>query len=122
MLEKELEGLKQESLSLKTELKLQLDNIKLTINSNNNNKDTNTLNSKSKSDSINPQTTNISNISHGTLTIAEQNSDNANLNFNVIRGIAPSVPTTLATPKTGGKKVYKKLLQYNQNTCAIKLF
>ena len=33
VLEKELEELKQENLSLKTELKLQLGNIKLTINS-----------------------------------------------------------------------------------------
>ena len=33
VLEKELEELKQENLSLKTELKLQLCNIKLTINS-----------------------------------------------------------------------------------------
>ena len=44
MLEKELEELKQENVSLKTELKLQMNNIKLTINSSNNNKDTNILN------------------------------------------------------------------------------
>ena len=44
MLEKELEELKQENVSLKTELKLQINNIKLTINSSNNNKDTNILN------------------------------------------------------------------------------
>ena len=30
-----------------------------------------------------------------------------NLDFNVVRDIAPSVPTTLATPQTGGVKVYK---------------
>ena len=52
VLEKELEELKQENLSLKTELKLQLDNIKLAINSNNSNKSTNILNSKSNSGGI----------------------------------------------------------------------
>ena len=34
-------------------------------------------------------------------------SNNLNLDFNVVRDIAPSVPTTLATPQKGGKKVYK---------------
>ena len=55
---------------LKTKLKLQLDNIKLTINSNNNNKDTNNLNSKSNSGSIKSESTNFSNIFHGTVTVA----------------------------------------------------
>ena len=73
VLGKEPEELKQENLFLKTELKLQLDNIKLTISSSNNNKDTNILKSKSNSGSIKPQSTIISNISHGTLTVPEQN-------------------------------------------------
>ena len=105
VLEKELEKLKQENLSLTTELKLQLTNIKLTINSGNNNKDTNILNSKSNNGSIKPQPTNMSNTSHGAATVVEQNPDNSNLDFNVVRGIAPSVPTTLATPQNGRKKV-----------------
>ena len=37
--------------------------------------------------SIKPQTTNISNISHGTVTIAEQSPDNSNLDSNVVREI-----------------------------------
>ena len=37
--------------------------------------------------SIKPQTTNISNISRGTVTIAEQSPDNSNLDFNVVREI-----------------------------------
>ena len=109
VLQKELEELKNVKLSLKTELKLQLDNIKLTINSNNNNKDTNILNSKNNSGGIKRQTTNINNISHGTVTIAKQNPDNSNLDFNVVRDSAPSVPTILATPQTGGEKVYKNI-------------
>ena len=105
VLEKELEELKHENLSLTTELKLQLANIKLTINSGNNNKDTNILNSKSNNGSIKPQSTTMSNTSHGAATVVEQNPDNSNLDFNVVRGIAPSVPTTLATPQNGRKKV-----------------
>ena len=101
---KRLEDLNQENLSVKTELKLQLDNIKLTINSGNNNRDTNILNSKNNNGSIKTQSTNISNISHGAVTVVEQNPDNSNLDFNV-RDIAPSVPITLATPQNGRKKV-----------------
>ena len=81
----------------------------MAINSNNNNTDTNILNSKNNSGGIKPQTTNINNISHGTVTIAKQNPDNSNLDFNVVRDSAPSVPTTLATPQTGGEKVYKNI-------------
>ena len=105
VLEKELAELKQENLSLKTEHTLQLDSIKLTISSGNNNKDTNILNSKSNNGSMKPQYNNISNISYGAVTVIEQNPDNSNLDFNVIRDIAPSVPTTLATPQNGKKKV-----------------
>ena len=100
MLEKEFEELKQENLSLKTELKLQLDNIKLTINSGNNNKDTNILNSKSNNGSIKPQSTNISNISHGAVTVVEQNSDNSNL-------VEP--PTKFS--KRGGRLTGSQLLE-----------
>ena len=71
----------------------------------NNNKDTTILNSKSNNDSIKPQSTNISHISHGAVTVVEQNRDNSNLDFNVVRDIAPRVPTTLATPQNGRKKV-----------------
>ena len=83
-----------------TSFKPQLNNIKLTINT----KDTNTLNSKSNSGSFKPQSINIKNISHGTVTVVKQNPDNSNLDFNVVRDIAPSVPTTLATPQNGRKK------------------
>ena len=103
--EKELKELKQETLSQKTELKLQLDNIKLTINNGNNNKDANILNSKSNNGIIKPQSTNISNITHGVVNVVEQNPGNSNLDFNVVRDIAPSVPTTLAKPQNGRKKV-----------------
>ena len=105
VLEKELAELKQENLTLKTEHTLQLDNIKLLINSGNNNKDTNILNSKSNNGSMKPHSTNISNISYDAVTVIEQNPDNSNLDFNVVRDIAPSVPTTLATPQNGKKKV-----------------
>ena len=61
LLEEELDKLKQENVSLKTELKLQLDNIKLTINNdnnkNNNNNKSDVLNSMSNSGSIKIQTT-----------------------------------------------------------------
>ena len=77
------------------------------INSSNNNKDTNILNSKSNSGSIKPRSTNINNISHCNVTVAEQNPDNSNLYFNVVRDVAPSVPTTLAAPQNGRKKVDK---------------
>ena len=63
------------------------------------------MNSKRNSDSIKPQSTNISNISHDIVTVVEQNPDNSNLDFNVLRDIAPSVPTTLATRQNGRKKV-----------------
>ena len=43
-----------------------------------------------------PQSINTSNISHGTVTVVEQNLNNSNLDFNLVRDIAPSVPTTLA--------------------------
>ena len=46
---------------------------------------------------VKPQSTNISNISHGTVTAVEKNPDNSNLEFNAVRGIAPSVPTKLDT-------------------------
>ena len=95
-LERELEELKHESLSLKTELKFSLENIKLTVDSSNNHKDTNILNSKNNSGSIKPQSTNISNISHGSVTVSEQDPDNSNLDFNVFRDIAPRVLSILA--------------------------
>lgn len=95
-LERELEELKHESLSLKTELKFPLENIKLTVDSSNNHKDTNILNSKNNSGSIKPQSTNISNISHGSVTVSEQDPDNSNLDFNVFRDIAPRVLSILA--------------------------
>lgn len=95
-LERELEELKHESLSLKTELKFPLENIKLTVDSSNNHKDTNILNSKNNSGSIKPQSTNISNISHGSVTVFEQDPDNSNLDFNVFRDIAPRVLSILA--------------------------
>ena len=79
----------------------------MTINSSNNNKDPNILNSKSYSGSIKPRSTNINNISHCTVTVADQNPDNSNLYFNVIRDVAPSVPTTLAALQNGRKKVDK---------------
>ena len=79
----------------------------MTINTNNNNRYTNILNSKCNSSSIKPQTTNISNISHGTVTAAEQNPDNSNLDFTVDRDITPSITTTLATRQTGRKKVHE---------------
>ena len=63
------------------------------------------MNSKSNGGSIKPQCTNIRNISHGTVTAAKQNPENSKLDFNVVRDIAPSVPTTLATPPNGRKKV-----------------
>ena len=81
----------------------------MTINSNNNNKDTDILNRKSISGSI----------SQDTASIAEQNPDNSNIDFNVVRDITPRV---LSTSQAGKKKVYiRKLLQYNSNTCPIKL-
>lgn len=95
-LERELEELKHESLSLKTELKFSLENIKLTVDSSNNHKDTNILNSKNNSGSIKPQSTNISNISHGSVTVSKQDPDNSNLDFNVFRDIAPRVLSILA--------------------------
>ena len=49
------------------------------------------MNSKSNSGIIKPQTTNISNISRGTVAVAEQNPDNSNLDFNVVRDISPQV-------------------------------
>ena len=82
-----------------------MDNKNSTINSGNNNKDTNIFDSKSNIGSIKPQSTNISNISHGAVTVVEQNPDNSNLDFNVVRVIASSVPTTLATPQNGRKKI-----------------
>ena len=63
------------------------------------------MNSKSNSSSFKPQSINIKNISHGTVTVVKQNPDNSNLDFNVVRDIAPSVPTTLAIPQNGRKKV-----------------
>ena len=93
LLEKELYRLKQENVSLITEFKLQLNNIKLTINNNSNNKDTNMLNSKSNSGRMKPQTTNISKIFHGNITVAEKSPDNLNLDFNVLRDIVPAVLT-----------------------------
>ena len=74
LLEEELDKLKQENLSLKTELKLQLDNIKLTINNDNNNSNNNksdVLNSMSNSGSIKTLTTNNSNIPNSTITATE---------------------------------------------------
>ena len=74
LLEEELDKLKQENLSLKTELKLQLDNIKLTINNDNNNNNNNksdVLNSMSNSGSIKTLTTNNSNIPNSTITETE---------------------------------------------------
>ena len=73
LLEEELDKLKQENLSLKTELKLQLDNIKLTINNdnNNNNNKSDVLNSMSNSGSIKTLTTNNSNIPNSTITETE---------------------------------------------------
>ena len=97
---------------LKTKLKLQLDNIKLTINSNNNNKDTNNLNSKSNSGSIKPESTNFSNIFHGTVTVAKQNRDSSNLDFNVVRGYCPKCSNYFS---------YTSKWYGNANTCAIKL-
>ena len=68
------------------------------------------MNSKNNSGGIKRQTTNINNISHGTVTIAKQNPDNSNLDFNVVRDSAPSVPTILATPQTGGEKSIKTFI------------
>ena len=79
----------------------------MTRNCSKNNKDTNILNNRSNSGSIKPQSTNISNIFHGTVTVGKQNPDNSNLDFNVVRDIATSFPTTLATPQNGRKKVNK---------------
>ena len=73
-----------------------MENIKLTVDSSNNHKDTNILNSKNNSGSIKPQSTNISNISHGSVTVSEQDPDNSNLDFNVFRDIAPKVLSILA--------------------------
>ena len=76
-------------------------------NNNNNNKDTDILNSKSNSRSIKPQTTNISNISHGNITVAEQSSNNSSLDFNVARDIALAFLTPLTVALNGEKKVYE---------------
>ena len=88
-LEEELDKLKQENLSLKTEHKLQLDNIKLTINNDNNNNKIDVLNSMSNSGSIKTQTTNNSNILNSTITEAEQSPTQniSNVDFNVVRDI-----------------------------------
>ena len=59
----------------------------------------------SNSGSIKPQPTNISNILDGTVTVSEQNPDNSNLDFNVVRDIAPSVLNILSIPQNGKKKV-----------------
>ena len=56
---------------------------------------------------VKPQSTNISNISHGTVTAVEKNPDNSNLEFNAVRGIAPSVPTKLDTFQNARKEVGK---------------
>ena len=109
LLEEELEKMKQENLSLKTELKLQLDNIKLTINNDNNNNNNNksdVLNSMSNSGSIKTQTTNNSNIPNSTITEAEQSPTQniSNVDFNVVRDITA---TYQSTSQTGGKKVFK---------------
>ena len=63
------------------------------------------MNSKRNSGSIKPQSTNINDIFHDIVTVVEQNPDNSNLDFNVLRDIAPSVSTTLATRQNGRKKV-----------------
>ena len=110
LLEEELDKLKQENLSLKTELKLQLDNIKLTINNDNNNNNNNNksdvLNSMSNSGSIKTQTTNNSNIPNSTITKAEQSPTQniSNVDFNVVRDITATDPST---SQTGGKKVFR---------------
>ena len=106
LLEEELDKLKQENISLKTELKLQLNNIKLTINNDNNNNNNNksdVLNSMSNSGSIKTQTTNIPN---STITEAEQSPTQniSNVDFNVVRDITA---TDQSTSQTGGKKVFK---------------
>ena len=75
----------------------------MTINSSNNNKDTNILSNKSNSGGMKPQSTKISNISHGTVTVAKQNLDTLSVDFNVVREIAPIVPTALATTQNGRK-------------------
>ena len=110
LLEEELDKLKQENLSLKTELKLQLGNIKLTINNDNNNSNnsnkSDVLNSMSNSGSIKTQTTNNSNIPNSTITKAEQSPTQniLNVDFNVVRDITA---TDQSTSQTGGKKVFK---------------
>ena len=65
------------------------------------------MNNKSNNRSIKPQTTNISNISHGNITIAEQSPDNSNLNFNFVENIAPAVLTPLTTTQNYQKNVYE---------------
>ena len=109
LLEEELDKLKQENLSLKTELKLQLDNIKLTINNDNNNNNNNksdVLNSMSNSGSIKTPTTNNSNIPNSTITETEQSPTQniSNVDFNVVRDITA---TDQSISQTGGKKVFK---------------
>ena len=106
LLEEELDKLKQENLSIKTELTLQLDNIKLTINNDNNNNKSDVLNSMSNSGSIKTQTTNNSNIPNSTITKAEQSPTQniSNIDFNVVRDITA---TDQSTSQTGGKKVFK---------------
>ena len=109
LLEEELDKLKQENLSLKTELKLQLDNIKLAINNDNNNNNNNksdTLNSMSNSASIKTQTTNNSNIPNSTITEAEQSPTQniSNVDFDVVRDITA---TDQSTSQTCRKKVFK---------------
>ena len=63
------------------------------------------MNSISNSGSIKPKSTNINNISHDTVTVVKQSPDNSNLDFNVVRDIAASVPNTLATSQNGRQKV-----------------
>ena len=107
LLEEELDKIKQENLSLKTELKLQLDKIKLTINNDNNNNNNNksdVLNSMSNSVSIKTQTTNNSNIPNSTITETEQSQNISNVDFNVVRDITA---TDQSTSQAVGKKVFK---------------
>ena len=68
------------------------------------------MNSKCNGSSINPQTTYISNISHSTVTFAEQNPDNSNLDFNVLRDIAPSVQLHWLHLKQARKKSVKAII------------
>ena len=75
------------------------------------------MNSKSNNSSIKPQSTNTNNISHGAVTIFEQNPNNSNLDFNVVRDIAPSVPATLATPQNGWKNLKVIIVIYCKHLC-----